>query len=64
MPLYWLCHRHNNQISVVIEPGASLIHASMRAALAELDEGTFTEGLELDLKTVARHRQRSAKLTI
>jgi hypothetical protein len=23
MPLYWLCYRHNNQISVVIEPGAS-----------------------------------------
>jgi hypothetical protein len=20
---YWLCYRHNNQISVVIEPGAS-----------------------------------------
>ena len=64
MPLYWLCYRHDNQISVVIEPGASIIHARMRAALAELDEGTFTEGLELDLKTVARHRQRSAKLTI
>jgi len=32
MPLYWLCYRHNNQVSVVIEPGASLIHARMRAA--------------------------------
>jgi len=42
MPLYWLCYRHNNQISVVIEPGASLIHARMRAALAKLDEGTFS----------------------
>jgi hypothetical protein len=50
MPLYWLCHRHNNQISVVIEPGASLIHARMRAALANLDEGEFTEGHELDRK--------------
>ena len=48
----------------MIEPGASLIHARMRAALAELDEGTSTEGLELDLKTVARHCQRSAKLSI
>jgi len=36
----------------------------MRAALEGLDEGEFTEGLELDLKTVARHCQRSAKLTI
>jgi hypothetical protein len=50
MPLYWLCYRYNNQISVAIEPGASLIHARMRAALAELDEGEFTEGHELDCK--------------
>jgi hypothetical protein len=51
MPLYWLCYRHDNQISVVIEPGASLIHARMRASLAKLDEGEFTEGHELDRKT-------------
>jgi hypothetical protein len=50
MSLYWLCCRHNNQISVVIEPGASLIHARIRAALAELDQGEFTEGHELDRK--------------
>jgi hypothetical protein len=50
MPLYWLCYHHNHQISVVIEPGASPIHARMRAALAELDEGDFTEGHELDRK--------------
>jgi hypothetical protein len=50
MPLYWLCYQHNNQISVVIEPGASPIHARMSAALAGLDEGTFTEGHELDRK--------------
>jgi hypothetical protein len=48
--LYWLCYRHNNQVSVVIEPGASLIHARMRAALNNLDQGTFTEGHELDRK--------------
>jgi len=46
MPLYWFCYRQNNQISVVIEPGASLIRAKMHAALAELDEGTFTEGYD------------------
>jgi hypothetical protein len=47
MPLYWLCYCHNNQISVVIEPGASNVRARMRAALANLDEGEFTEGHEL-----------------
>jgi hypothetical protein len=36
MPLYWLVYRHNNQIFVVIEPGASLIHARMRAANAAM----------------------------
>jgi hypothetical protein len=50
MPLYWLVYRHSNQISVVIEPGASLIHARMRAALDGLDEGEFSEGHELDAK--------------
>ena len=52
MPLYWLCYRHNNQISVVIEAGASPIHARMHAALAGLDEGEFTEGHELDRRTL------------
>ena len=47
MPPFWLVNRHTNQISVVIEPAPSLIHARMRAALAELDEGEFTEGHEL-----------------
>ena len=51
MPLYWLCYQRNNQISVVIEPGAWPIRARMRASLAGLDEGTFTEGHELDRKT-------------
>jgi hypothetical protein len=50
MPLYWLCYQHNDQVSVVIQPGASLIHARMRAALDGLNEGTFTEGHELDAK--------------
>jgi hypothetical protein len=47
MPLYWLVYRHHNQISVVIEPGASIIHARLRVALDGLDEGEFTEGHEL-----------------
>jgi hypothetical protein len=44
MPLYWLVHRHHNQISVVIEPGHSLIYARLRASIDVLDEGEFTEG--------------------
>jgi hypothetical protein len=50
MRLNWLCYRHNNSISVVIEPGASLIHARLRASLAGLDQGEFTEGHELSGK--------------
>jgi hypothetical protein len=50
MPLYWLVYRHNNQVCVVIEPAPSLIHARLRASLAGLDEGEFTEGHELDRK--------------
>ena len=50
MFLYWLCYHHNNQISVVIEPGASLVPARMRSAIDGLDEGEFTEGHELDRK--------------
>jgi hypothetical protein len=39
------------RFSVVIEPGASLIHARLRASLANLDQGEFTEGHALDSKT-------------
>jgi hypothetical protein len=47
MPLYWLCYRHNNQISVVIEPSHSLIYARLRASLDGLDEGevSISKGL-------------------
>jgi hypothetical protein len=44
MSLYWLSYRHNNHISVVIEPGASLIHARLKSAIPGLDQGEFTEG--------------------
>ena len=48
MPLYWLCYRHNNHISVVIEPAHSLIYARLRASIDGLDHlGEFTEDHEL-----------------
>jgi len=57
MLLYWLVYRHGNQISVVIEPAPSLIHARLRSAIDELDEGEFTEGHELDRKWKVAKRQ-------
>src|SRR5262245_23861483 len=39
MPLYWLCYRHNNQISVVIEPDApECLTANFRARLLRLGQ--------------------------
>jgi hypothetical protein len=57
MPLYWLDYRHNNSISVVIEPGASLIHARMRASLDGLDQGEFTEGQDRSEFPVSTERK-------
>jgi hypothetical protein len=31
MPLFWLCYRHDHQISVVIEPGLPIIFAAFLA---------------------------------
>ena len=50
MSFYWLVHRHNNSIFVLIEPAHSLIDARLRASLDGLDEGDFAEGHELDRK--------------
>jgi hypothetical protein len=58
MPLYWLCYQHNDQISVVIEPGAALVHARLRASLDELDQGEFTEGHELIARPPSKYRRR------
>jgi hypothetical protein len=43
-------YRHNNSISVVIEPAHSLIHARLRASIDGLDQNEFTEAHELDRK--------------
>jgi hypothetical protein len=59
MPLKWLVYRHNKQISVVIEPGASLIHARMRSAIDGLDKGELTEGHELQVPNSATGGENS-----
>jgi hypothetical protein len=46
--VYWLCFLTPQGISVVIQPGASLVSARMKAALANLQQGEFSEGHELD----------------
>ena len=46
--LYWLSYHNEDRVHVVIQPALSLLHARLRAALANLDEGRFGEGHQLD----------------
>jgi len=63
MPLYWLCYRHNNTISVVIEPAHSLIYARLRASIDGLDQDEFTEGHELARKWKVAKEMVGRRLT-
>ena len=50
--LFWLLYRVNGRPRVVIQPGSSIIHARLKATMADLaDDHTFAEGHELDTKT-------------
>ena len=48
MFLFWLVYSDDGGIAVVIQRATSLTHARMKVAIAKLDEGTFTEGHQLD----------------
>ena len=54
MHLYWLSYRHEGRVNVVIQPELSLMHARLQVALADLDDGTFGEGHQLDPKIEKR----------
>jgi hypothetical protein len=49
--------------TIVIEPAHSLIHARLRASLANLDEGDFTEGHELPSKWKVAKEMVGRRLT-
>src|SRR5262249_6996171 len=51
MSLYWLCYRHNNQISVVIEPGASLTAPAIAGSVAYR---SASSGLRLWYSTLSK----------
>jgi len=50
--LYWLSYCNKDHVHVVIQPGMSLTHARLKAALAHLDDGTFAGGHQLDTETI------------
>jgi hypothetical protein len=53
--LYWLSYRVNGRPRVVVQPATSIIHARLKAAIADLaDDQNFAEGHELDPKTAGK----------
>lgn len=54
MSLFWLSYQGKDGVRVVIQPATSLVTARMKTALAEVGNGLFQDGHELDAKTAAR----------
>jgi len=52
--LYWLCYRHGDRTHVVLQWSATLLGARMRAGIAKLDDGVFSEGHALASDMAAR----------
>jgi hypothetical protein len=48
MTLYWLVYRADDGVAVVLIEAKSLVFARLRAGLADLADGSFTEGHELE----------------
>ena len=52
--MFWLCYRIESRVDVIIQRASSLIQARIIAAIANIDEGEFTEGHQLDPKMARR----------
>jgi hypothetical protein len=52
-PIFWLVFKQGDDVAVMLQPGANIIAARMRAMLAGI-AGEFQEGHELDAKTAKK----------
>jgi hypothetical protein len=52
--VFWLTYQTATGVCVALQPGFSLIHARMAAAVNELEPGEFIEGHQLDAKTIKK----------
>jgi|SRR5215831_10211772 len=52
MPLYWLVYRHNNQISVIIEPGA---HRNAAQTVMAEKKGAATDAITSSSTAMSIH---------
>lgn len=48
--MFWLVYQTDAGTFIVLQPASDVIYARLRAALADLAEGTFIESHELETK--------------
>jgi hypothetical protein len=63
MLLYWLVYRHHNHICVVVEPGASLVHARHELALLSWIKACLPKAPSL-IAGVARQAGQAVALNV
>jgi hypothetical protein len=51
--IFWLVFKQGDKVAVILQPGANIIAARMRAMLAGI-VGEFQEGHELDARTAKK----------